>query len=162
MVFDNRVWIGCRNGISFGRWDHNNPMVLAPTPLKQKQYYVVAGRMGAGVREVQIEAFVNSPTPAASKPFPVNPQANSSKLAIGQERDATGHPGKESFDGEISRFLLYERPLTNDELRHTLEILKKRYAIEEAVDRPHPHDTQATDDGTSEHPLAAHPASPER
>jgi hypothetical protein len=27
---DNRVWIGSRNGVTFGRWDHNNPMVLAP------------------------------------------------------------------------------------------------------------------------------------
>jgi hypothetical protein len=48
--------------------------------------------------------------PVATKPFPVNPAANSSKLAIGQERDATNHPGKESFDGELARFLIYDRP----------------------------------------------------
>ena len=30
---------------------------------------------------------------------------NSSRMAIGQERDAIEHPGKESFDGEIARFL---------------------------------------------------------
>lgn len=126
---DNRVWIGSRNGITFGRWDNNNPMVLGPKPLKENQYYVVAGRMGAGTGEVQIELFINQPQPVASEPFPVNPKANSSKLAIGQERDATNHPGKESFDGELARFLVYERPLSNDELQQTMESLKKAYAI---------------------------------
>ncbi|MBC8871552.1 MAG: hypothetical protein H8E44_19175 [Planctomycetes bacterium] len=127
---DNRVWIGSRNAITFGRWDENNPMVLAPKPLKENQYYVVAGRMGAGTGVVKIEVFINDPEPVASQPFPVNPAANSSKLAIGQERDATNHPGKESFDGELARFLIYERPLANDELEQTLEHLKKTYAIQ--------------------------------
>jgi len=126
---DNRVWIGARNGITFGRWDANNPMVLAPEPLKENRYYVVAGRMGAGTGTVQIEVFINKPQSVASKPFPVNPAADSSKFAIGQERDATNHPGKESFDGDIARFLVYERPLANDELEQTLEYLKKTCAI---------------------------------
>jgi len=126
---DNRVWIGSRNAITFGRWDNNNPMVLAPKPQKENQYYVVAGRMGAGTGEVQIELFVNEPQAVASKPFPVNPKANSSKLAIGQERDATNHPGKESFDGELARFLIYDRPLTDDELRQTMESLRREYAV---------------------------------
>ena len=126
---DNRVWIGSRNGITFGRWDGNNPMVLADKPLKEGQYYVLAGRMGSGTGQVQIELFINEPQAGASKPFPVNPAANSSKLAIGQERDATNHPGKESFDGELARFLIYDRPLTNDELQQTMESLKKTYAI---------------------------------
>ena len=51
---DNRVWIGSRNGVTFGRWDHNNPMVLAAKPLEENQYYVVAGRMGSGTGEVQV------------------------------------------------------------------------------------------------------------
>ena len=126
---DNRVWIGSRNAVTFGRWDDNNPMVLAPKPLKMNRYYVVAGRMGAGTGEVRIEVFINDAQPVASKPFPVNPKANSSKLAIGQERDAINHPGKESFDGEIARFLLYERPLSGDELEQTLEYLRRTYAI---------------------------------
>ena len=46
----DRVWIGSRNGVTFGRWDDNNPMVLAPEPLKENRYYVVAGRMGVGSR----------------------------------------------------------------------------------------------------------------
>ncbi len=126
---DNRVWIGSRNAITFGRWDPNNPMVLAPDALKENQYYVVAGRMGSGAKGVQIEAFINELQAVASAPFPVNPAANSSKLAIGQERDAVNHPGKESFDGEITRFLMYERPLTRDELKQTLGSLKQMYAI---------------------------------
>ncbi len=117
---DNRVWIGSRNGITFGRWDRNNPMVLTAKPLKEDRYYVVAGRMGAGTGEVQIELFINEPQAVASQPFPVNRKANPSKLAIGQERDATNHPGKESFDGQLARFLMYERPLTPDELRQTM------------------------------------------
>ena len=126
---DNRVWIGSRNGITFGRWDHNNPMVVAPKPLEEGRYYIVAGRMGAGTGKVEIEVFINTPEPVASGPFPVNPAANASKLAIGQERDATNHPGRESFDGEITRFLMYERPLTDVELRETLAHLKKTYTI---------------------------------
>lgn len=126
---DNRVWIGSRNGITFGRWDDNNPMVLAAKPLEEGRYYVVAGRMGSGAGEVQIELFIDEPQAVASKAFPVNPKANSSKLAIGQERDATNHPGKESFDGELARFLIFDRSLTNDELKQTVDSLKKMYAI---------------------------------
>ena len=126
---DNRVWIGSRNGFSFGRWDKNNPMVIAPKPLKENRYQVVAGRMGAGIGEVKIEVFLNGPRPVAVKPFPVNPKANPSKFAIGQERDAVNHPGKESFAGEVARFLAYERPLSNGELKQTLEHLKKKYLI---------------------------------
>jgi hypothetical protein len=127
---DNRVWIGSRNGVTFGRWDDNNPMVLAPQPLEENRYYVVAGRMGAGTGDVEIEVFINHPRPVAAKPFPVNPEANSSKLAIGQERDAVNHPGKESFDGELARLLIYERPLSAEELQQTLQHLKKTYAIQ--------------------------------
>ena len=126
---DNRVWIGSRNGITFGRWDDNNPMVTAPEPLEVRRYYVVVGRMGAGTGTVPIEVFINAPEPVVTAPFPVNPKANSSKLAIGQERDATNHPGRESFDGEIARFLIYERPLTGAELEQTLTQLKKTYTI---------------------------------
>lgn len=126
---DNRVWIGSRNGITFGRWDPNNPMVVAPKPLEQGRFHVVAGRMGAGTGNVRIELFIDDPRPVAAEPFPVNPAANSSKLAIGQERDATNHPGKESFDGELARLLIYERPLSDAEMEETLESLKEAYAM---------------------------------
>jgi hypothetical protein len=54
----------------------------------------------------------------------VNPLADASKLAVGQERDAIQHPGKESFDGEIARFLLWNRPLTDAELKAVFEGVK--------------------------------------
>ncbi|MHC4282003.1 MAG: LamG-like jellyroll fold domain-containing protein [Planctomycetota bacterium] len=125
---DNTLWTGSRNGITFGRWDDNNPQVTGPK-LQKNRYYVIAGRMGAGTGKVTIELFVNGSKPVASKPFPVNPKANSSKMAIGQERDATNHPGHESFDGELARLLMWDRPLSNREFEKTLSWLKKTYML---------------------------------
>ncbi|MNY45095.1 hypothetical protein D3C86_1801760 [compost metagenome] len=89
------------------------------------------GRMEKGTDTVTISLFVNNAAvPVAKMPFPVNVHANASKLAIGQERDAREHPGKESFIGEISRFLLYERPLSNKELIKTAESIRIEYGIE--------------------------------
>ena len=127
---DNTLWIGSRNGITFGRWDQNNPQLLGPT-LQENHYYVIAGRMGAGTGTVTIELFVNSAEPVATVPFPVNPKANASKMAIGQERDATNHPGHESFDGELTRFLMWERPLNNREFEKVLFWLKTEYDVKE-------------------------------
>jgi hypothetical protein len=126
---DNTLWTGSRNGITFGRWDDNNPQILGPK-LRTDRYYVIAGRMGAGTGQVNIELFVNGTKPVASKPFPVNPKANSSKMAVGQERDATNHPGHESFDGELARLLMWDRPLSNLELEKMQSLLKETYGIE--------------------------------
>ena len=128
---DNTLWMGSRNGITFGRWDENNPHVPGPK-LQENRYYIVAGRMGAGAGNVTIELFVNETKPVASKPFPVNPQANSSKMAIGQERDATNHPGHESFDGELARFFMWDRPLNSQEFDKTLSWLRETYGIQES------------------------------
>jgi len=125
---DSTLWAGSRNGITFGRWDQNNPQLLGPK-LQENRYYVIAGRMGAGTGTVTIELFVNEARPVASKPFPVNPKANSSKMAIGQERDATNHPGHESFDGELARVLMWERPLSDGEFEKVLSWLKKAYDV---------------------------------
>ena len=125
---DNTLWTGSRNGITFGRWDENNPQLLGPK-LEENRYYVIAGRMGAGTEKVTIELFANGIKPVASEPFPVNPKANSSKMAIGQERDATNHPGHESFDGELARLLMWDRPLSNQEFEEILSLLKRTYGI---------------------------------
>lgn len=127
----NLPWMGSRNAITIGRWDENNPYVVASKPLKTKKYYLVAGRMGAGTGTVQLELFVNDIHPVAQSDFPVNPNTNPSKMAIGQERDATNHPGAESFDGEIARFLIYERPLSNHELKKVVKYLTATYHIQE-------------------------------
>lgn len=126
---DNTLWAGSRNGRSFGRWDKNNPKVAGPK-LEEGRFYVAAGRMGAGQGEVKVELFVDDPSkPAASEPFPVNPDANPSKLAVGQERDAVEHPGRESFRGEIARLLVWDRPLTDEELADTVAALKTKYGV---------------------------------
>ncbi len=136
LMDDNRVWMGSRNGIRGpGKptlWDDTeNPLVVASEPLIEKRYYLVMGRMGAGQKVVDLELFINSAMPVDSKPVPVNPVANPSKMAIGQERDATNHPGKESFHGEIARLLIYERPLENSELLEMIQYLMEVYQIEE-------------------------------
>ncbi len=125
---DLTVWCGSRSGASFGRFDENNPKVSG-TQLVADQFCVVAARMGKGVDVVPIELFVNGSTPVASAPFPVNPSANPSRMAVGTERDATNHPGSESFDGEIARILIYERPMSDSELNQSVEHLMEEYGI---------------------------------
>ncbi len=117
---DNTVWWGARNGLTFGRFDVNNPKLVGPK-LTEGRFHVLAGRLGAGQDEVLAEFFVNELKACATARFPINPQADASKLALGQERDAIQHPGKESFDGEIARFLLWNRPLTDEELKAVFE-----------------------------------------
>ena len=128
---DNHMWTGGRNGVTFGRWDANNIQLMAIEPLKKNRYYVVAGRMAGGTGKVKSELFINSVTPVAEGVFPVNENANPSKMVIGQERDATNHPGNESFDGEIARFLIYDRNLSDDEMTKVFDHLLRKYGIEE-------------------------------
>lgn len=119
---DNTLWWGARNGRSFGRFDENNPKVSGPV-LEQGKFHIIAGRMDAGTGAVKLSLFVNSAEPTASADFPVDPAANPSRMAVGQERDAIEHPGKESFDGEIARLLIWKKPLTDAELKAALESL---------------------------------------
>ncbi len=126
---DNTLWWGARNGLTFGRFDVNNPQVLGPK-LETGKFHLVAGRMGAGEGTVKLELFANSPKPVATADFPVNPKANPSRMTIGQERDAIQHPGYESFDGEIARFLIWERPLTDAELVTAMDMLRRMYLAE--------------------------------
>lgn len=125
---DNSVWIGSRSGITFGRFDENNPKLLGPR-LETGSYYVVAGRMAAGTDTVEIELFVDSSESVGSVSFPVNPGADPSRMAIGQERDATNHPGEESFHGEIARFVVYEGSLSDEDLGTTISYLQEIYDL---------------------------------
>jgi hypothetical protein len=127
---DNSLWMSSRNAITFGRWDVNNPYVTSKEIVNQDQYYLIMGRMGKGVDTVQLDLYLNDGANAiASSPFPVNVKANSSRMAIGQERDAVQHPGRESFVGEMARFLLYDRPLTDKEMVNTAKQLVNYYGI---------------------------------
>ena len=127
---DNSFWMSSRNAITFGRWDHNNPYVTSNKILKQDRYYLIMGRMGEGTGTVTLSLYLNDgATPIATHPFPVNTNANASKMAIGQERDAIEHPGRESFVGEMGRFLIYDRPLTDKEMKRTARQLMTYYGI---------------------------------
>ena len=125
---DNSLWTSPRNGVTFGRFDKNNPLLLGPA-LENGRFYVIAGRMAAGKGLVQTELCLNVTKPVASAVFPINPKANASKMVIGQERDAINHPGLESFDGEIARLLIYKRPLDEGELSKTIKYLLHAYGV---------------------------------
>ncbi|HJM62527.1 MAG: hypothetical protein QF405_05310 [Roseibacillus sp.] len=125
---DNTLWTGGRNGITFGRFDQNNPLIPG-LKLETGRYYLVASRMAAGTGRQTIELFVNTPRAVGSGPFPVNPGANPSRLAVGQERDAIQHPGHESFDGEIARLLIYEGALGEEQLATMFAFLKESYGL---------------------------------
>ena len=129
MHTDRRVYPGVRNGLNFQRNGPNNPEVLSKTTLEKHRYYVVAGRMGSGSGTVAVEVFVNRPVAENSGTVPVNPKADSSRMAIGQERDATNHPGNESFDGEFARLLIYDRAHDAAEMAATFDTLITLYGI---------------------------------
>ena len=132
---NNHVWMGSRNGVDYEQtkgslWDATrNPRVASRRPLREGRYYLVMGRMGAGPGVVDLELFVNTTASVDRKPVPVNPRADPSKMAVGQERDATNHPGKGSFDGSIARFLIFDRPLSDPELQRVAEHLVERYQV---------------------------------
>lgn len=125
---DNTLWTGGRNGVTFGRFDENNPEVLGPV-LEKGRFHIVASRMGSGVGKKTIELFLNGAEPVGKGEFPVTAEGNPSRMVVGQERDAIQHPGKESFDGEIARFLVFERPLSDAELKSVIDVLKREYGL---------------------------------
>ena len=126
------MWWGARNGLSFGRFDVNNPQLLGPR-LEAGKFVVLAGRMAAGTGKVKLELFVNSAAKAAATgEIEVNPKANSSKMAIGQERDAVNHPGHESFDGDIALFEVFDKPLGDRELNLTMFLFANVYGVIQA------------------------------
>jgi hypothetical protein len=123
---DNTLWYGTRNGLTFGRFDKNNPQLLGPV-LETGKFHIIGGRMAAGTGNVKIELFAGDVKPVAAGEAPVDPKANPSKMAVGQERDAVEHPGYESFDGEIARFLIWERPLDDVELAEAMGAVQGIY-----------------------------------
>jgi hypothetical protein len=123
---DNTPWWGARNGVSFGRFDANNPKLSGPR-LELGRFHLLAGRMAAGTGTVKLEFFVDTVRPVAVGEVAVNPAADPSRMAVGQERDAIEHPGHESFDGELARFLVWERPLDDPELAAAVELLRAAY-----------------------------------
>ncbi len=127
---DNRPWCGVRNGLSFGRFDVNNPQLLAPM-IESGKFHLLLGRMQAGVGPARLDLYVDSKKPVATGMIPVNPAANPSRLVVGQERDAVEHPGKESFDGEIARLLIWQRPLDDAETSVVIHAMCREYHLQE-------------------------------
>jgi hypothetical protein len=125
---NNLLWAGVRNGKTFGRFDMNNPKLSGPV-LQKNRYYLIASRMHKGQGDMKVELFLNDIKPVATVHFPVMPEANPSKLVVGQERDAVEHPGKESFDGSIARLLIYEGGLDDVKFRQKINELMKMYKI---------------------------------
>jgi len=125
---DNTLWWGVRNGITFGRFDENNKQVFGPK-LELERFYILAGRLAAGTGLVNVEVFVDSPAPFATQEMLISPDAHGSKMAIGQERDVINHPGVESFDGEIARFMIFQRPLSDAELQAQFATLQNTYNV---------------------------------
>jgi hypothetical protein len=95
--------------------------------LEQGKFHIIAGRMSAGSETAKLSLYVESEKPIAVADFPVDPKANPSRMVIGQERDAIEHPGHESFDGEIARFLIWERPLDDLELSAAMQYIRATY-----------------------------------
>jgi hypothetical protein len=119
---------GTRNGIG-GRDNANNPQLDSNINLQVNKYYIIASRLQAGTGNRTLEIFINSATANASMTSVIRNQSsvNPSFMAVGTERNAINHPGYESFDGEIARFLIYEAPLSNQQLASTISSLNTIY-----------------------------------
>ena len=76
-----------------------------------------------------MEVFVNAPVAENSATVLVSEKANPSKMAIGQERDATNHPGSESCDAEIARLLIFDTAHTDAEMAEIFNFLSRKYAF---------------------------------
>ncbi len=124
---DGRVYMGSRNGLNKRVRDGvNTPEVAAPAPAVDK-WHIIMGRQGSGQGVVQLELFVNDPvSPANSSDFPVG-DVEPSRMAIGTERNAINHQGKESFDGELARLLMYETALDQSAMEEVYRYLKSLY-----------------------------------
>ncbi|MGJ8676698.1 MAG: hypothetical protein ACSHX0_04220 [Akkermansiaceae bacterium] len=124
---DGRIYMGSRNGMGQKVRDPvNTPEVEAPAPAVNK-WHIVMGRQGSGQGVVKLELFVNDSTDAVnSHDYPVG-DVEPSRMAIGTERNAINHQGKESFDGELARLLMYETALNEQDMKRVFDYLRTLY-----------------------------------
>lgn len=124
---DGRVYMGSRNGLNVKVRDGINTPEVAGPPPSINEWHIIMGRQGAGQGEVLLELFVDDPSEAVnSSDFPVG-DVEPSRMAIGTERNAINHQGKESFDGELARLLMYETALDQQEMKEVYDYLKTVY-----------------------------------
>ena len=124
---DGRVYMGSRNGLNVKVRDGiNTPEVEGPPPSVY-EWHIIMGRQGSGKGIVQLELFVDDPAEAVnSSDFPVG-DVEPSRMAIGTERNAINHQGKESFDGELARLLMFATSLEQEEMREVYDYLRTVY-----------------------------------
>lgn len=124
---DGRVYMGSRNGLNTKVRDSvNTPEVAGPAP-SINEWHIIMGRQGSGQGVVQLDLFVDNPTqPINSSDFIVG-NVEPSRMAIGTERNAINHMGKESFDGELARLLMFETALDKKEIKKVYDYLRKVY-----------------------------------
>ena len=124
---DGRVYMGSRNGTNTKVRDGiNTPEIEAPAPSID-EWHIIMGRQGAGKGTVLLELFVDNPSEAVnSGEYPVA-DIEPSRMAIGTERNAINHQGKESFDGEIARLLMFETALNKEEMTAVYDYLRNVY-----------------------------------
>lgn len=95
------------------------------TDINDDEFHILAGRLEEGLDEVTAELFLESSTPEAEA-FPIIiEESDSDEIAIGAERSGGG----EHFDGDITRILIYERPLSDSEMNTTGGELASLYGL---------------------------------
>ena len=124
---DGRVYMGSRNGLNEKVRDSVNTPEVAGPPPSINEWHIIMGRQSSGKGVVQLELFVDDPTVAVnSSDFPVG-DVEPSRMAIGTERNAINHQGKESFDGELARLLMYETALDQQDMKEVYNYLRIVY-----------------------------------
>ena len=125
---DFKPWYGLRNGVTGARdVPPNSSRLYASTAINKNKYYILSGRLEAGTGIREMELFINN-TLVGTEDHDVKTTINPSVFAIGTERDAfKAHPGFESFDGKIGRFLMYDRPLSDAEMLEIHNTFQTKY-----------------------------------
>lgn len=136
------------SGFTFGVQSDNRPYLMvrpahdlfatATEPLDDG-FHLFVGRMSSGENTQTAELFVNGPTTVASVEADIHSRINSGALTIGAERET----GLEFFDGDLTRILIYDHPLSTAEIQAVGRVLSAQYGLinEFYVERPIPGDS---------------------
>jgi hypothetical protein len=97
--------------------------VTGTTDLYDEEWHIIGGRLAEGTGSVLAEVFVDMPVAEASASAAI-PGA-CAELTIGAERSG----GNEAYDGALARLLIYNRPLSDAELKQTMSALYAKYFV---------------------------------
>ena len=124
---DNTLWWGARNGVTFGRFDKNNPQVLGPK-LEIGRFYIVAGRMAAGAGKVKLESLREHRRRDCQRRDRSKQRCQSVKIGHRPGNVTPPITPGSLFDGEIARFLIFKRPLVDKEVESEILSLREYYS----------------------------------